>query len=131
MPFITPIRSELMKTFLQMTPHVRFAAQYRYQGDPAESLREGNCYALHLFTDSNGYVLVNGIRYPVENGTLIFIRPGQLHGFHFTPVSSSLSYNIYFDLCNPHPEGLAFPHFSYHPDFIPPKLVTPQQPSEH
>jgi len=87
-----------MKTLDQIKPFVRLASFWTYNGSPHESTRMGYLYAFHLFTGGKGEVEVDGIRYPVERGSLIFIRPGSTHSFHHAPGMPLESNNVYCDL---------------------------------
>lgn len=117
-----------MNSLLDIMPHVRYAAQYTYSGTPAEAMRQGSNYAFHLFWDSKGAVMVDDVIYPVEKGTLFFIRPGQSHSFHFSQESCSMSYNIYVDLWVREPDTSLFPQFIFYPDRMPDRLMTPRLP---
>ncbi len=87
-----------MKTLNELTPYVGDSMSYLYAGRSNEKLRAGNVFAFHLFNDGPGEMEVNGIRYPIESKTLIFVRPGEPHAFHVKPGHRLSSYNIYCDL---------------------------------
>ncbi|MNO20018.1 Xylose operon regulatory protein [compost metagenome] len=102
-----------MHKLSEITPYVGAIMPYVYDGSSNEHLRVGNVYAFHLFTDGPGEMEIDGIRYPIERRTLIFLRPGQPHAFHITPSHPLSSYNVYFDLWdnrNPVSNNLSFIH---------------------
>ncbi|XID91911.1 AraC family transcriptional regulator [Paenibacillaceae bacterium WGS1546] len=109
--------------------YVRDAHRYTYRGDIHEETRVGYAYAFHLFVRGQGSVVVAGKPYPVGNGSLVFIRPGEAHSFHLTSPSSLEAYNIYCDLWG-RPERL-FSHFAFQtsrpdPQFMPPAVSCPE-----
>ncbi|MEV5030680.1 AraC family transcriptional regulator [Paenibacillus sp. LPE1-1-1.1] len=87
-----------MKKLNEITPHVGDAMYYLYDGSSNEKLRVCSVYAFHLFTDGPGEMEINGKRYPIDNRTLIFLRPAEPHAFHISPKHPLSSYNLYFDL---------------------------------
>lgn len=102
-----------MNKLSEMTPYVGAIMPYVYDGSSNEHLRVGNAYAFHLFTDGPGEMEIDGIRYPIERRTLVFLRPGQPHAFHIVPSHPLSSYNIYFDLWDnrsPVSNNLSFIH---------------------
>jgi AraC-like DNA-binding protein len=102
-----------MHKLSEITPYVGAIMPYVYDGSSNEHLRVGNVYAFHLFTDGPGEMEIDGIRYPIERRTLIFLRPGQPHAFHITPSHPLSSYNVYFDLWDnrsPVSNNLSFIH---------------------
>jgi AraC-like DNA-binding protein len=102
-----------MHKLSEITPYVGAIMPYVYDGSSNEHLRVGNVYAFHLFTDGPGEMEIDGLRYPIERRTLIFLRPGQPHAFHITPSHPLSSYNVYFDLWDkrsPVSNNLSFIH---------------------
>ncbi|ANS74318.1 AraC family transcriptional regulator [Paenibacillus yonginensis] len=87
-----------MKRLSDVRPFVGDAMKYLYDGSSNEKLRVCSVYAFHLFTDGPGEIEIDGIRYPIERGTFIFLRPGQPHAFHISPERPLSSYNLYCDL---------------------------------
>ncbi|MBP1994088.1 helix-turn-helix transcriptional regulator [Paenibacillus eucommiae] len=103
-----------MKPLAEIRPLVRSALPWTYKGELGEGTRIGYTYAFHLFTEGRGHMLVDETRYAVERGTLLFIRPGQVHSFHHNPGSRMESYNAYCDFWT-EPEVL-LPRFAFFPD---------------
>ncbi|MFE4710606.1 MULTISPECIES: helix-turn-helix domain-containing protein [unclassified Paenibacillus] len=87
-----------MNKLSAITPYVGETMTYQYDGSSNENLRVCNVYAFHLFMGGPGEMEIDGRRYPIERGTLIFLRPGQPHAFHISPSNPLSSYNFYFDL---------------------------------
>jgi AraC-like DNA-binding protein len=87
-----------MKRLSDIRPYLGDTMHYIYDGSSNEKLRVCSVYAFHLFTDGPGEMEIDEIRYPIERGTLIFLRPGQPHAFHVSPEHPLSSYNLYFDL---------------------------------
>jgi AraC-like DNA-binding protein len=71
---------------------------YLYDGSSNEKLRICSVYAFHLFTDGPGEMEIDGKMYPINNRTLIFLRPKQPHAFHISSDHPLSSYNLYCDL---------------------------------
>lgn len=87
-----------MSTLADLTPFVGDTMPYLYDGSSNEGLRVCSVYAFHLFTDGPGEMEIEGTRYPIENRTLIFLRPGQPHAFHISPKHPLTSHNLYCDM---------------------------------
>lgn len=87
-----------MNTLADIRPFVGDSMKYVYDGSSNEKLRVGSTYAVHLFTNGPGEMEVEGRRYPIRRGTLIFLKPGQPHAFHVSKDTPLSSYNLYFDL---------------------------------
>ncbi|SFE61969.1 AraC-type DNA-binding protein [Paenibacillus algorifonticola] len=87
-----------MKLLNEMTPYVGDCMYYLYDGSSNEKLRVCSVYAFHLFTDGPGEMEINGVRYPFDSRTLIFLKPAEPHAFHITPSHPLQSYNLYADL---------------------------------
>jgi len=101
------------KALSEITSFVGDSMSYLYEGSSNEHLRAGSVYALHLFNEGPGEMEVDGVKYPIERGTLIFLRPGQPHAFHIRPSHPLPSYNLYFDLwddANPLSPSRSFIH---------------------
>lgn len=81
-----------------LKPHVGDSMPYLYDGSSNEGLRVCSVYAFHLFTDGPGEMEIEGVRYPIEKRTLVFLRPGQPHAFHISPAHPLASHNLYCDL---------------------------------
>lgn len=111
-----------MKSLADISPHVRMAHLWHYCNHPGESRRIGYTYAFHWFTEGNGRVMVDHTFYEVEKGTLIFIRPGIQHSFHYRPEHPMQSYNIYCDFWS-RPEAYSA-HLVFPPDPLQPHLLT-------
>ncbi|MBD2871405.1 AraC family transcriptional regulator [Paenibacillus arenilitoris] len=90
-----------MTKLSEMTPYVGDSMPYRYDGSSNEKLRVCSVYAFHLFTDGPGEMEINGKRYPIDNRTIIFLRPGEPHAFHISAERPLTSYNLYCDLWDP------------------------------
>lgn len=119
-----------MNKLSEITPYVGAIMPYVYDGSSNEHLRVGNAYAFHLFTDGPGEMEIDGIRYPIERRTLVFLRPGQPHAFHIMSSHPLSSYNIYFDLWDnrtPVSNNLSFIHApeGLHFEKKPPKHPVP------
>ncbi|PUA39269.1 AraC family transcriptional regulator [Paenibacillus elgii] len=114
-----------MKDLADIAPFVRSAAPYTYNGGEHEGTRVGYTFAYHLFLDGRGDVIVDNVTYSVEKGTLIFIRPGQVHSFHHKPGFPLDSYNIYCDLWERHP--IPEPRFAFYPDPPDRSMLTRQE----
>nr|WP_191297038.1 AraC family transcriptional regulator [Paenibacillus sp. PL91] len=71
---------------------------YLYDGSSNEKLRVCSVYAFHLFTDGPGQMEIKGRMYPIENRTLIFLRPDEPHAFHISSDHPLASHNVYCDL---------------------------------
>ncbi|NWL90316.1 AraC family transcriptional regulator [Paenibacillus sp. 79R4] len=87
-----------MKSLKELTPYVGDVMTYLYDGSSNERLRSCSVFAFHLFTDGPGKMEVDGLIYPIDKQTLVFLRPGQKHAFHISSDHPLSSYNIYFDL---------------------------------
>ncbi len=105
-----------MKRLNELTPHVGDSMYYLYDGSSNEKLRVCSVYALHLFTGGPGEMEINGVRYPIENRTLIFLKPGEPHAFHITPGQPLPSYNLYVDLWDAGSPSSANRTFIYAPE---------------
>jgi len=89
---------------------------YLYDGSSNEKLRICSVYAFHLFTDGPGEMEIDGKKYPINNRTLIFLRPAQPHAFHISSDHPLSSYNLYFDLWNQSDPVSANRTFIYAPE---------------
>ncbi|WP_020620324.1 AraC family transcriptional regulator [Paenibacillus daejeonensis] len=87
-----------MNKLNEMTPYVGDSMHYLYDGSSNEKLRVCSVYALHLFTAGHGEMEIDGSRYPIDQRTIIFLRPGVPHAFHITPGQPMPAYNLYADL---------------------------------
>jgi AraC-like DNA-binding protein len=118
-------------TLLQLQPHIRYAAYFMYRGTPTEATRQGNLYSFHLFLQEQGAIQVEDRLYPVKPGMLVFIRPGQMHSFHFGPEKQSSSYNIYCDLWPKAPDAPDLPVrplFKFSPAVMEKRMLTTMAP---
>ncbi|WP_256759337.1 AraC family transcriptional regulator [Cohnella sp. WQ 127256] len=111
-----------MKQLVEVMPFVRLAMPWTYVGEAAEGTRIGYTYAFHLFTEGRGHVIVDDVAHIVERGSLVFIRPGQVHSFHLKPGFVSESYNAYCDFWEV--PAVLNPRFSFHPEPLEPSLMT-------
>jgi AraC-like DNA-binding protein len=105
-----------MNRLNELTPYVGDSMYYLYDGSSNEKLRVCSVYALHLFTDGPGEMEINGIRYPIESRTLIFLKPAEPHAFHITPGQPLPSYNLYVDLWENRKPASANRSFIYAPE---------------
>ncbi|GLX67631.1 AraC family transcriptional regulator [Paenibacillus glycanilyticus] len=96
----------MMRSISEMKPYVGDSMRYLYVGGWNEKLRVCSVYAFHLFVDGPGEMEVSGRRYPIERGTLIFLRPGEPHAFHITEDRPLSSYNLYCDMWEGPPASL-------------------------
>ncbi|WP_193726591.1 AraC family transcriptional regulator [Paenibacillus guangzhouensis] len=85
-------------TIDHLLPSVRLAHHYQFHGAFHDFNRYGYCYAFHLFDRGVGTVMIGSRQYPVRKGTLFFVPPKMIHGFHTDPDAALASYNIYCDL---------------------------------
>ncbi|MWV44275.1 helix-turn-helix domain-containing protein [Paenibacillus sp. HJL G12] len=112
-----------MSSLLELTPHVRSAHRWVYDGGIHEHTRTGYAFAIHYFTAGMGSVHIEGTEHKAEKGSMIFVRPGQVHSFHPLPKQPLEAYNVYFDLWSvPRPHQ---PRFAFAPDESDPKYMTP------
>lgn len=105
-----------MKKLNEITPHVGDSMYYLYDGSSNEKLRICSVYAFHLFTDGPGEMEIDGKKYPINNRTLIFLRPEQPHAFHISSDHPLSSYNLYCDLWNQNDPVSANRTFIYAPE---------------
>ncbi|KIL38966.1 hypothetical protein SD70_23275 [Gordoniibacillus kamchatkensis] len=110
------------KLLAEISPYVRMAHPWFYHNHPGESRRTGYSYAFHLFTEGRGRVMVDDTFYETEKGTLIFIRPGIPHSFHYRLEEPTRSINIYCDFWS-RPDAYA-PHLVYPPNPLERRLLT-------
>ncbi|GAB6991665.1 helix-turn-helix domain-containing protein [Paenibacillus pini] len=87
-----------MASLSEASPYIRSAHRWVYDGGIHEHTRFGYAYAVHYFTAGAGNIMVDGKLYKAEKGTLVLIRPGQVHSFHPAARQSLEAYNVYFDL---------------------------------
>ncbi|MGG1638945.1 AraC family transcriptional regulator [Paenibacillus sp. NRS-1760] len=117
----------MSKKLLQIQPHIRYADYYNYHGAPTDARRQCNLYSFHLFLQEHGSIQVEDRLYPVKPGMLVFIRPGQMHSFHFGSEQQSSSYNIYCDLWPEAPDAMdlpAMPLFTFSPAMMEERMFT-------
>lgn len=115
-----------MSSLLELTPYVRSAHRWVYDGGIHEHTRTGYAFAIHYFTAGMGSVFLEGTEYKAEKGTMMFIRPGQVHSFHPLPGQALVAYNVYFDLWSvPGPNQ---PRFAFAPDEADPRYMTRVEP---
>jgi len=105
-----------LKKLNEMEPHVGDSMYYLYDGSSNEKLRICSVYAFHLFTDGPGEMEIDGKKYPINNRTLIFLRPAQPHAFHISSNHPLSSYNLYCDLWNQSDPVSANRTFIYAPE---------------
>ncbi|MFI2856488.1 AraC family transcriptional regulator [Paenibacillus sp. JSM ZJ436] len=88
-------------------------------------------YSLHFFLQEQGSIKVENTTFPVKSSMLVFIRPGQIHSFHFDKKQQSPSYNFYFDLwpkASNTPQLPAMPRFTFLPVMMEKELLTAIEP---
>lgn len=103
-----------MTSFRELTPYVRSAHRWVYDGGVHEHTRTGYAYAVHYFTAGMGSVNIEGSHYKVEKGSLVLIRPGEVHSFHPHTRQALEAYNVYFDLWSVPPPNQ--PRLAFAPD---------------
>ncbi|CAM3946161.1 AraC family transcriptional regulator [Paenibacillus alkaliterrae] len=114
-----------MKRLTEMTVYLRSAHTYSYTGSIHEETRVGHAFAFHLFVQGKGIMFVEGKKYEVGKGSLLFIRPGQAHSFHHNPGLQLEAFNIYSDLWEIPGSGSST--FSFQTDSADPRLLTLQE----
>ncbi|WP_158629986.1 AraC family transcriptional regulator [Cohnella sp. AR92] len=120
--------AESFRKLTDTSVFIRAAHAYTYRGRPEEETRVGFAYALHLFLHGEGEMVIGGRTYPVGKGSLVFIRPGEVHAFHYKPGHPLEAYNIYFDLWGrPEPEKSLY-HLAFRTDRVHPSLLTRIEP---
>ncbi|WP_139993360.1 helix-turn-helix domain-containing protein [Paenibacillus paridis] len=105
-----------MKKLNEIAPYVGDSMYYLYDGSSNEKLRVCSVYAFHLFTDGPGEMEINGKRYPIDNRTLIFLRPAEPHAFHISSGHPLSSHNLYCDLWEQQPPVSLNRTFIYAPE---------------
>jgi AraC family transcriptional activator of mtrCDE len=114
-----------VKTLSALTPSIRVAHHYKFQsGEHFSENRIGYCYAFHLFTSGKGKVQVENRLYPVTKGSLLFLRPEQVHSFYPDPLQPYTSYNIYAELWT-QPSLNTNIHLAWSPEEFDSRLLTP------
>lgn len=116
-----------MRQLSELDPMIRLARYYYFRKSIGERQRIGYCYGFHLFTGGNGYMIVDREKFPVENGTLMFIRPGIRHSFHIVEPPLQ-SYNIYCDLWLKEPPPSLLPQFAFAGEAFQAERATPSFP---
>jgi len=114
-------------TIEHLLPSIRLAHHYQFHGAFHDFNRYGYCYAFHLFDRGVGTVMIGSRQYPVRKGTLFFVPPKMIHGFHTDPDTALASHNIYCDLWMKSPPVTTH-HLAWHPDHYDSPYLTTAQP---
>lgn len=118
-----------MATLRDIRPFIRVAHHYRFGSDSntLEKFRLGYCYAFHLFGAGKGVVCFRGRSYPLSNGTVVSIPPGEPHSFQTDPDNPVSSYNIYCELWAEHVQNSGV-HLVWGKEDFDPRHLTAVQP---
>ena len=84
-----------------LNPHIRYAARRYY--DAFENKKQFSiCYDCRLFflENAKGYIMANGEKYDISNGSVIYLPPLTKYRFHFTKTKDFSLIVLDFDLIN-------------------------------
>ena len=84
-----------------LNPHIRYASRHYYRAFDNKKLFS-ICYDCRLFflENAKGYVVANGEKYDISNGSVLYFPPLTKYRFHFTKAKDFGMTVLDFDLIN-------------------------------